>query len=167
MIWRAGILPAGYEAWLFLPLLASVYGFCQVQAKTDDGYFLGFPSLWNVVALYLYALPFGELGLAGDRDRAGDPDLRPDPISLSLAARASSTGSCRSSGIPWTIALVWIICNLPDSAGPSSTRPTLQVAWASLIYPVLYLGALVGDQRGALDEEADAGRRGSVTDSRD
>ena len=43
LIYRAGILPAGYEAWLFLPLLASVYGFCQVQAKTDDGYFLGLP----------------------------------------------------------------------------------------------------------------------------
>ena len=56
LIWRAGILPAGHEAWLFLPLLASVYGFCQVQAKTDDGYFLGFPSLWNLVALYLYVL---------------------------------------------------------------------------------------------------------------
>src|SRR5271170_1735001 len=56
LIWRAGILPAGQEAWLFLPLLASVYGFCQVQAKTDDGYFLGFPSLWNLVALYLYVL---------------------------------------------------------------------------------------------------------------
>ncbi len=60
LIWRAGLLPAGYEAWLFLPLLASIYGFCQVQAKTDDGYFLGFPSLWNVVAVYLYALPFGQ-----------------------------------------------------------------------------------------------------------
>ena len=56
LIWRAGILPAGHEAWLFLPLLASAYGFCQVQAKTDDGYFLGFPSLWNLVALYLYVL---------------------------------------------------------------------------------------------------------------
>ena len=56
LIWRAQILPTGYEAWLFLPLLASVYGFCQVQAKTDDGYFLGFPSLWNLVALYLYVL---------------------------------------------------------------------------------------------------------------
>ena len=88
LIWRAGILPPGQEAWLFLPLLASAYGFCQVQAKTDDGYFLGFPSLWNVVALYLYMLPFGPwLGLAGRRGRAGDPDFRADPPPLSLAAR--------------------------------------------------------------------------------
>src|SRR5438045_3666244 len=54
LVWRAGILPAGQEAWLLLPLFASAYGFCQVSAKTDDGYFLGFPSYWNLVALYLY-----------------------------------------------------------------------------------------------------------------
>ena len=56
LIWRAGLLPLGTELWLLLPLLASAYGFCQVEAKTEDGYFLGFPSLWNVVALYLYYL---------------------------------------------------------------------------------------------------------------
>jgi phosphatidylcholine synthase len=56
LIWRAGLLPAGCEGWLLLPLLASAYGFCQVSAKTDDGYFLGFPSYWNLVAFYLYAL---------------------------------------------------------------------------------------------------------------
>jgi phosphatidylcholine synthase len=56
LIWRAELLPAGTEGWLVLPLLASAYGFCQVSAKTDDGFFLGFPSLWNVVALYLYVL---------------------------------------------------------------------------------------------------------------
>jgi phosphatidylcholine synthase len=39
-----------------LPLLASAYGFSRVNAKTEDGYFLGFPSYWNVVAFYLYVL---------------------------------------------------------------------------------------------------------------
>src|SRR6516225_783419 len=56
LIARAGLLPGGWEVCLLLPLLASAYGFCQVSAKTDDGYFLGFPSLWNVVAFYLYVL---------------------------------------------------------------------------------------------------------------
>src|SRR5205085_626483 len=56
LLWRAGCVPEGQEAWLLLPLLASVYGFCQVSIKTDDGFFLGFPSLWNVVALYIYVL---------------------------------------------------------------------------------------------------------------
>ncbi len=38
------------------PLLASGYGFCQVDAKTEDHFFKGFPSYWNVVVFYLYVL---------------------------------------------------------------------------------------------------------------
>ncbi|MDX6695609.1 MAG: phosphatidylcholine synthase [Blastocatellia bacterium] len=56
LIWRAQLLPPGQDYWLLLPLLASAYGFSQANAKTDDGYFLGFPSYWNVVAFYLYLL---------------------------------------------------------------------------------------------------------------
>lgn len=56
LVWRAGLLPAGWEPCLLFALLASAYGFSQVEAKTPDGYFLGFPSYWNIVAFYLYAL---------------------------------------------------------------------------------------------------------------
>ena len=75
-IWRAGILPAGLNWWLLAPLLASVYGFSQSDAKISDAeaaegapsapsapsaqsgghFFVGFPSYWNVVAIYLYWL---------------------------------------------------------------------------------------------------------------
>src|SRR5436189_120881 len=55
-VWRARLVPEGAEATLLLPLFASAYGFSQTEAKTEDGYFLGFPSCWNVVAFYLYAL---------------------------------------------------------------------------------------------------------------
>src|SRR5947207_1644234 len=40
LIWRADLLPGGQAWWLFVPLLASAYGFCQVTVKTADGYFL-------------------------------------------------------------------------------------------------------------------------------
>ena len=56
LIWRAEILTTGHSWWLLLPLMASAYGFSQVNAKTDDGFFLGFPSYWNAVAFYLYML---------------------------------------------------------------------------------------------------------------
>ena len=56
LIWRADLVTGVNEWWLLLPLLASAYGFSQVNAKTDDGFFLGFPSYWNVVAFYLYLL---------------------------------------------------------------------------------------------------------------
>ena len=39
-----------------LPILASCYGFSRVAAKTDDNFFLGFPSYWNFVALYAWGL---------------------------------------------------------------------------------------------------------------
>lgn len=41
---------------LCLPLLASGYGFCCNWAKTDDGFFTGFPSYWNIMVLYMYLL---------------------------------------------------------------------------------------------------------------
>src|ERR1043165_1101811 len=49
----------------WLGRLASAYGFSQTNAKTDDGFFLGFPSYWNIVAFYLYVLRLpGALSLA-------------------------------------------------------------------------------------------------------
>ena len=39
-----------------LPLLASAYGFSHAAAKTPDHFFTGFPSYWNVVVFYLFAL---------------------------------------------------------------------------------------------------------------
>ena len=49
-----GLLP--HWAWAAAPVLASAYGFSQVAAKTDDDFFLGFPSYWNVLAIYLFLL---------------------------------------------------------------------------------------------------------------
>jgi phosphatidylcholine synthase len=54
-VWRALIVP---DAWL-LPvvaamLLSSLYGFNTDKAKTDDHFFTGFPSYWNIAVLYMY-----------------------------------------------------------------------------------------------------------------
>ena len=61
-ICRAGLVPAS----LALPLaaamlLSSVYVFVRRDMKTEDNYFRGFPALWNVVALYLFAAQPGPL----------------------------------------------------------------------------------------------------------
>src|SRR5206468_4335568 len=56
LIWRAGLLPGDLAWLLLLPLLASAYGFSQVNVKTADGFFIGFPSYWNIVAYYLFTL---------------------------------------------------------------------------------------------------------------
>ena len=54
MLVEAQLLP--HPAWSAVPVLASAYGFSQVDAKTTDGTFLGWPSYWNVVVIYLYLL---------------------------------------------------------------------------------------------------------------
>jgi phosphatidylcholine synthase len=51
---QQGILP--HWSLAAAPILASGYGFAQREAKTDDDFFLGWPSYWNVVALELWLL---------------------------------------------------------------------------------------------------------------
>lgn len=55
LLWTGGYLPGGAVGGTLaaLPLLASSYQFCRVDAKTEDHFFLGFPSYWNVVAFYV------------------------------------------------------------------------------------------------------------------
>ena len=62
ILYRAGNLPEIWGFWVVAAvLLASGYGFASLDAKTSDYFFTGFPSYWNIVALYLHA--------------AGTPDL--------------------------------------------------------------------------------------------
>jgi phosphatidylcholine synthase len=58
LLWTGGYLPPGTLGAVLaaIPLLASSYQFCRFDAKTPDHSFLGFPSYWNVVALYVVVL---------------------------------------------------------------------------------------------------------------
>lgn len=59
-IWQAGLVPAALAPFLAAAiLLSSLYVFARTDMKTQDGYFRGFPALWNVVALYLFATGLG------------------------------------------------------------------------------------------------------------
>ena len=51
---QAGSLPS--PAWVVLPVVSSAFGFSRHDAKTDDDFFLGWPSYWNVLAFYLWLL---------------------------------------------------------------------------------------------------------------
>ncbi len=60
LLWTAGYLPGGTFGVVLaaLPILASSYQFCRVDAKTGDDaetdhFFLGFPSYWNIAAFYV------------------------------------------------------------------------------------------------------------------
>src|ERR687894_280637 len=68
LLWSSGYLPEGTFGVIIaaLPLLASSYQFCRVDAKTEDGaeidhFFLGFPSYWNIMAFYVIVFDLSDL----------------------------------------------------------------------------------------------------------
>lgn len=56
-LWAGGFVV--HPAWLAAPVVASAFGFARVDAKTADDFFLGFPSYWNVLAIYLWLFELG------------------------------------------------------------------------------------------------------------
>jgi phosphatidylcholine synthase len=56
-VWRSLLVP---DAWALAVasamLLSSAYGFSRDDAKTSDHFFTGFPSYWNIAALYLFLM---------------------------------------------------------------------------------------------------------------
>jgi phosphatidylcholine synthase len=135
LIWRAKLVPEGTEAVLLLPLFAAAYGFSQVEAKNAEGYFVGFPSYWNVVAFYLYALqPPGWLGLAlviALSLLTFVPSLYLYPTQKGLANRVTCV-----LGAAWVVVLVWVLWNLPDD--PRADTAPRELTLVSLSYPIYY-----------------------------
>ena len=131
LLWRAGILP-GASAWLLvMPLLSSGYWWSQVNSKTADGFFLGFPCYWNIIAFYLYMLT---------------PPIAVSAaviILFSLLTFVPTPYLYATRGGPFAVlmnvgSIVWFALLALALYG----REDLSKAalWLSLIYPALYLG---------------------------
>jgi phosphatidylcholine synthase len=131
-LWRASVLPGGLAWLLLVPLLASAYGFSQTHAKTDDGFFLGFPSYWNVVAFYLYVL---------------EPPVWAAVALISVCSTLTFVPTVYvypSRGGPFSRALnagaaIW--CLMLAAVLLRAVPDTRELAIASLAYPALYLSA--------------------------
>lgn len=130
LIWRADLLP-GHLAWLLLlPLLSSAYGFSQVHAKTPDGFFLGFPSYWNVVSFYGYVLhpqPWVSVALIVTL-----AVLTFIPTPYIYATRGGPFARLINIG-----AALWFVLLGLVLFGPDDHRRTLAIV--SLVYPLTYL----------------------------
>ncbi|MDE0884731.1 MAG: hypothetical protein OSB70_04305 [Myxococcota bacterium] len=131
-IWQAGnVLGPG---WLAIPVLASAFGFSQKEAKTDDNFFLGFPSYWNVLAFYLWLFDFS--ALAGTLWIVGLSIAIFIPLKYLYPSRLENRTLryfASYSGLLWAIVLGWTALN-PETAN------SYHVAEWSLAYPALYLG---------------------------
>lgn len=130
ILYLAGDLPEGWGFWVVAAvLLSSGYGFASLDAKTSDYFFTGFPSYWNIVALYLHA--------------AGTPPLFNAALLLGLVAMVfvrigyvypSRTpvlrGTTNLLGAVWAammVAVVWLLPEVPQA-----------LLVGSLFFPVYY-----------------------------
>ena len=132
LLWSTGYLGDGTSATLLavMPLLASAYQFCRVDAKTEDHLFLGFPSYWNVVAFYVIVL-----------------DLEPTAVAVLLIVCAalvfipvgyvypSRTDTLR--GLTLVLTTLWLV----SYAVLLSQLPSPSTIWLtiSLVYVVYYV----------------------------
>jgi phosphatidylcholine synthase len=140
LIWRAELIPFQWQAWLLAPLLASAYGFCQAHAKTEDGYFLGFPSYWNIIALYLYVLqPPPGLALGVILFFALMTFVPARYLYPTHRGRLNRL-TCLL-GVPWAITLLVLLLYLPkEMVGDRYADETSRhLCLASMAYPAYYL----------------------------
>lgn len=123
--------PSGTVLFVAVPLLASAYGFCQAAAKTPDFFFTGFPSYWNIIAFYLYALHtspwFNGLLLCVLSILVFVP-IRYVYPTRTVRFRALTN----ILGALWVMVLLILIWQLPT--------PSLWLVFASLYYPAYYAG---------------------------
>ncbi len=121
-VWAGGFV--AHPAWLAAPVLASAFGFARVDAKTEDDFFLGFPSYWNILAIYLWLFDVGPI--ASTAWLAGLSLAVFVPLKY-LYPSKSSRGRCgvRSAWAAWSGARRWPPAR-PRPTGPAasgSARP--------------------------------------------
>lgn len=132
LVWRAILVP---EPWTLsvvgAMLLSSAYGFNRDDAKTEDHFFTGFPSYWNIVVFYLLVLRL--------------PATVNGVILLGFAVMVfvpiRYVYPSRMTVLRWpTIALgvIWgVLMGVLLWQYPAISRPVLL---ASLVFPVYYFG---------------------------
>lgn len=132
LIYAAGRLPPRLDVVVAAAvLIASAYGFCQDDAKTTDGYFKGFPSYWNVVVFYLFALNTPPWLTAAVL--LAFAVLVFVPIYYVYPSRAPRFRAITIAlGIAWGVSGLVVLARLSDPP-----RFLLQL---SLLYPAYYLG---------------------------
>ena len=61
-------------------LLSGLFHVSDIHSKTEEGFFVGFPAIWNIVLLYLFVLGLPPEGRARHRRRSRAAHLRAHPL---------------------------------------------------------------------------------------
>ena len=136
LLWANGYLPGGALGGVCaaVPLLASCYQFCRSDAKTDDHFFLGFPSYWNVLAFYVVVF---ELGTTTTAVLLGVcAVLVFVPVKYVYPSRTATLWTLNMTlATLWLVAFAAITAQLPD--------PDAVLVWGSLGYLGYYAGVSI------------------------
>ena len=134
LVWRMGWVPEPGALWIAPALVASLFGFANTAAKDESGgFFLGFPSYWNVVAFYaglahrlygpwvnaLLLLFLAVLTVLPVRFLY--PNLAPAPWRAPVVLGA----------LLWLAVMLWMLVEYPGAEA--------WLVWLSLLYPAFYV----------------------------
>jgi phosphatidylcholine synthase len=109
--------------------LASAFQFCQHGAKTPDHFFKGFPSYWNVAALYLLSLglePLANLAIVTSLVVMVFVPIKYLYVTRTVEYRSVTL----LLTVLWAAMAITILWQLPD--------PQPLLVWASMLYFVYY-----------------------------
>ncbi|KQY56329.1 MULTISPECIES: CDP-alcohol phosphatidyltransferase family protein [unclassified Nocardioides] len=131
LLWSCGYLPDGVlgAVTASVPLMASCYQFCRSDAKTEDHFFLGFPSYWNIVAFYVVVFGWGTTTAAWLLFVFAV--LVFVPVKYVYPSRTATLWRLNMTlASLWLVAFAVLTAQLPD--------PQLWLAILSLAYPAYY-----------------------------
>jgi phosphatidylcholine synthase len=131
IVWRAILVPDGWVSFVVAAmLLSSAYGFNRSDAKTEDHFYTGFPSYWNIVVFYLY--------VAGLTPQANATILLGLAVLVFVPIRYVYPSRTPQLQVPTLVlGLIWgvLMCVMVWTM-PAVPRVVL---WASLLFPVYYV----------------------------
>lgn len=128
IMWVEKLLP--HPMWTIVPVIAGLYAYGQINMKSEDNFFIGFPSYWSTVAIYLFWLR--------------PPDVIavllvviPAILSFIPTRYLYPSKNGRYWKTSWGLGAIWfaMIFYLLSQEEPNQT-----VVWLSLFYPAFYMG---------------------------
>ncbi len=129
---RAGLLPAALAGLLSAyVLVTSLYCFANVQMKSADYYFVGFPAVWNLVAFYLWVLQWPPAANAACVLALGA--LTPTAIKFLHPFRAG-----RLLPVTVLVAVVWSVASIGLTLAYPAQPPVALALW--LLATAYYAG---------------------------
>ena len=134
LVWRMGWVPEPGYLWIAPALVASLFGFANAAAKDETGgFFLGFPSYWNVVAFYagfVHRL-YGPWVNAGVVLALALLTVLPVRFLYPNLAPARWRAPLILGALAWLGLMLWLMTDYPSAPAP--------VVWLSLLYPAFYV----------------------------